>query len=62
MVRVYFPQTFEGNIASNTRYPPQAGTDDSGPPLGGSALVQSGTLSALVQTGTLSALIMGEEE
>ena len=59
MVRAYTPQNFPGNINVNTNYPPQTfgGSGSTPPPTGGTALVQTGTLTALVQTGTLTALI-----
>jgi len=44
-------------IHLNEFVPPQGYAGGVSPPTGGTALVQTSTLSALVQTGTLSALI-----
>ena len=62
MVIAFMPQKFAGAIDANTNYPPQRFDESGGtpPPSGGSALVQTSTLSALVQTSTLSALVQTE--
>jgi len=58
LVLAYLPQSMKASLVANSNNPPQGvPIGVAPPPIGGSALVQTTTLSALVQTGTLSALV-----
>lgn len=35
MVRFYFPQAATGSVGVNTNYPPQSGSENVSPPVGG---------------------------
>jgi len=57
LVRAFLPQSFSGNLNTNTNFPPQSGEGGIVPPTVEGALVQTGTSIALVQTGTDTALV-----